>query len=117
MLFELGREPWTKLKVELSQEQLQDMASEDGLNLFFVHSKDAKDTFVVYLEDGESLREMFTVQYPDTTNGGECVVSCTELVSDIIVKGDAYNYTDTDLETAIERIGGRLMTLMEKLGR
>jgi len=115
VLFELGREPWTKLKVELSQEQLQDMASEDGLNLFFVHSKDAKDTFVVYLEDGESLREMFTVQYPDTTNGGECVVSCTELVSDIIVKGDAYNYTDTDLETAIETVYGKSYEMPAKV--
>ncbi len=112
---QLGISPWTTKKVTLTDGQLKAIGSAKGLNIYIAHSAAAPDMFVTYVQDNNVLREMFTAKLPGATHGNLCRITCGELTADITVKGEAYNYSDTDLLTALRTIYGNDYSLAKKV--
>lgn len=105
--FALGESPWTKNTVVLSEKQLKAIGGA-GLDIYFTHTADAKDTFTVYTADGETLQKMFTAKLTGVENGTSCKFIYSK-EGDVYsaVSGEAYAYGDTDLLTALRTAYGK----------
>ncbi|MBQ8803324.1 MAG: hypothetical protein IJZ53_06810, partial [Tyzzerella sp.] len=113
--FQIGVSPWTSETVELKPDQLKALGSEEGLNVYIAHSSEKADSFVFYLEDGNTIREMFTAQYSNAVGSILHRATCNSIVSDVHVKFDAYNYGNTDFATVIDTIYGEDYSVLKKV--
>lgn len=105
--FTRGYEPWTSETVPLTDAQVKAIGSEKGLNLYIAHSTTEADAFTVYVENDNKLLEMFTYKIPGANHGELCKVTYSNFTEHMTVSGRAYNFADTDFETAVKTIYGK----------
>ncbi len=105
--FTRGYAPWTSEEISLTTEQLQAIGSEKGLNIYIAHSSSDADAFVAYVQSDNRLLERFTFEIPGANHGELCKVTYSNFTEKATVSGQAYNYADTDFETAVRTVYGK----------